>query len=545
MLSHASTKIMGLASTTDSFDVIIVGSGPAGVSAAFPLLEAGLNVLMVDGGQQSSTPSPTEDFLTWRQRDSDQFNRMVGKGFYALKYSQDVTPKMRIPSLSYVFEDFEKRNQIKSNNFSAIGSLSTGGLSNAWGCGVSEYSASELCAFPFAASELALSYQSIAKRIGVSGGDEDDLQAYLGLGNHSQPPITLDKLNKYLYARYLRAKSQKRNDAEFLLGRSRVAILSQNKDSRLACNLCSNCLWGCSRKSLYSAADEISSLQKYINFTFSPGFIVSTLQQEKDHWKIVGSGTGDCNNNVFVGRKILLAAGTLATTRIALSAMGNLKKVKILSCPTAAFLLWLPKFLGSQCDLGLGTSQLSYQVSLKDGLSGFGSTFSTTGIPRSELVKRLPLKTPNGFTLLKDLLPSCIIGNLFLPGQLSKATAGLVSNGTLQVDYEPNDLTSSLMFQAQKILSTNFRKLGAIMLPGSFSVGSAGSDIHYSGSLPMKQNPSAGECHANGELETLKGVYAIDASSLPYLSEKPHTLTVMANADRIAREIVKLHRPLI
>lgn len=79
------------------------------------------------------------------------------------------------------------------------------------------------------------------------------------------------------------------------------------------------------------------------------------------------------------------------------------------------------------------------------------------------------------------------------------------------------------------------------MLPRSFSVGSPGSDIHYSGSLPMKLNPRNGECHANGELASLKGVYAIDASCLPYLSEKPHTLTVMANADRIARIIVKMH----
>lgn len=30
------------------FDVIIVGSGPAGTSAAYPLVKAGLKVLMVD-----------------------------------------------------------------------------------------------------------------------------------------------------------------------------------------------------------------------------------------------------------------------------------------------------------------------------------------------------------------------------------------------------------------------------------------------------------------------------------------------------------------
>lgn len=526
---------------TEPFDVIIVGSGPAGVSAAFPLLEAGLKVLMVDGGKQSSTHSPVKDFLSWREQDSDQFERMVGKGFYALKHSQDVTPKMRIPSLSYVFKDFENRNQIESNEFSAIGSLSTGGLSNAWGCGVSEYSESELSTFPFAASELTPSYRSIAKRIGISGGGDDALLTYLGLNECSQPPITLDILNEYLYRRFQQANSKKTIGPDFSLGRSRVAILSQNKNDRLACNLCSNCLWGCSRKSLYSAADEISSLKRFANFTFMPGFFVTSLQQKDAQWSIVGAGSSDAASSAYVGKKVLLAAGTIATTRLALSTLKYFQKVNILSCPTAAFLLWLPKFLGKGCDLGLGTAQLSYQVELKGGISGFGSTFSTTGIPRSELSKRLPLKTPNSFSLLKQLLPSCVIGNLFLPGQLSKTTAELLSNGKLHIDYVSNDITPSLMSQAQKILGANFRKMGAFMLPGSFSVGSPGSDIHYSGSLPMKLNPSNGECHSNGELASLKGVYAIDASCLPYLSEKPHTLTVMANADRIARIIVKMH----
>ena len=35
------------------FDAIIVGTGPAGVSAAFPLVDAGLQVLMIDAGMSA------------------------------------------------------------------------------------------------------------------------------------------------------------------------------------------------------------------------------------------------------------------------------------------------------------------------------------------------------------------------------------------------------------------------------------------------------------------------------------------------------------
>ena len=36
------------------FDVIVVGSGPAGVSAAYPLIKAGLKVAIIDGGLEDN-----------------------------------------------------------------------------------------------------------------------------------------------------------------------------------------------------------------------------------------------------------------------------------------------------------------------------------------------------------------------------------------------------------------------------------------------------------------------------------------------------------
>jgi choline dehydrogenase-like flavoprotein len=37
---------------------------------------------------------------------------------------------------------------------------------------------------------------------------------------------------------------------------------------------------------------------------------------------------------------------------------------------------------------------------------------------------------------------------------------------------------------------------------------------------------------------SLAGIYVVDGASLSILPEKPHTLTIMANADRIAHKIV-------
>ncbi|WP_235047360.1 GMC oxidoreductase [Vibrio mimicus] len=56
----------------------------------------------------------------------------------------------------------------------------------------------------------------------------------------------------------------------------------------------------------------------------------------------------------------------------------------------------------------------------------------------------------------------------------------------------------------------------------------------------MKEKPVLGQCKLSGEVSGLENVYLVDGSSLPNLTEKSHTLTIMANADRIAREYLKI-----
>jgi MFS family permease len=81
--------------------------------------------------------------------------------------------------------------------------------------------------------------------------------------------------------------------------------------------------------------------------------------------------------------------------------------------------------------------------------------------------------------------------------------------------------------------------LGGFIVPLSFKYGSHGSDVHYCGTLPMKKIPSIGQTNEYGEVFGMHGVSAIDGASLPLLSEKSHTLTIMANADRIGRKVAK------
>lgn len=518
------------------FDIIIVGSGPAGVSAAFPLVDAGLRVLMVDGGKQPGVLPPAADFLSARANDTEQWRWMVGEDFYALKKRDAVSPKLRVPSHAYAFEEFEARNHIVGKNFITVGSLATGGLSNAWGCGVARFSASDMADFPFPASELDVSYSKVSQRMGISGKINDDMSDYFGLDEYSQPPIPMDALHTRLFQRYL-IRRKKLNSQGFRLGRSRVAVLSEDIDGRQACNLSGNCLWGCRRHSMYSSTDDLPGLGKHENFSELSGFVVDGLTHHDGYWAVEGNIISDGERRSITASKIVLAAGTLATTRIVLKTLNLRRPVPLLSCPTAAFLLWLPQLLGTPRVPGFGLGQLSFSLGLQDNTTAFGSTFATTGISLSEFVRHVPLRRRYGIDLLRGLLSSCVVGNVFLPGHLTAAEAELRSDTSLSVTGRYSDAVVPLMDEATKKLRKAYWSLGAVLLPGSFTVGRPGGDIHYAGTLPMREAPSLGETSPRGEVEGLDGIFVVDGACLPTLTEKSHTLTIMANADRIGRQL--------
>ena len=517
---------------SDIFDVIIVGSGPAGVSTAFPLVQAGLKVLMVDGGREADLAPPSRSYLYERYENEEQWKWMVGENFNALREFDAVSPKLRAPTHNYVFDGFVENANLEARNFIAVGSLAKGGLSNSWGCGVARLSPRELADYPFSDRDIVGSYEEVSRRIGISGAEDDDLANYFGIDSWVQPPIEMDLMHKRMFSRYESNKTYLRK-LDFRMGRSRVAVLSQSGSRRQACDLSSNCLWGCHRKALYSSADEIASLQHYNNFYYRSGFIVNHIIKNNNGIAVSGQDTKE--STTLTAKKIILAAGTLATTRLALKALNIDSPVRLQSSPTAAFLLWLPKFLGQQNMNGFGLGQLSYSLKLSDEISAFGSTFSTTGLPVSEFVRHVPFSKRFGIDVLSQLLSSCLVGNVFLPGNLSTSDILLKSDGKLKITGGYHSSVPSLMSDISRRLSKSYRKLGAFLLPKSFVQGIPGADIHYSSTLPMSRNPLLGQTGVDGELAGMMGVHVADGACLTNLTEKSHTLTIMANADRIGK----------
>lgn len=520
------------------FDVVIVGSGPAGVSAAFPLVQAGLRVLMVDGGRQVKNVGPQDKFLHAREHASSQWEWMIGRDLHALRHISAASPKLRVSAYADVFDGFKGVNRIQSNDFMALGSLAAGGLSNAWGCGVACFSEAELSEFPFAPIDILPSYEAVVRRIGVSGAANDDLAEFFGVDAWSQPPVRLDQLQTDILERYWKRRKYLLKNG-FRLGRSRVAALTEPLADRRACDRSGNCLWGCNRRALYSATEDLRLLARAPGFNYRPGFVVQRVTKNGELIVVEGSGGEMTGREVVRANRVLLAAGTLASTRLALLAIQHRAPVSMQSCPTAAFMLWMPRHLGRRHSEVFALGQLSFSLDLGHRRNGFGSLFSSTGIPVTEVVRHMPFGKRYGVDLSEALLTSCTVGNFFLSGELTEATLQLSQNEELDVRGEYKEEVDELMRAARRRLSANFLRMGAFMVPSSFIVGQPGSDIHYSSSLPMRAHPRVGETDRFGELVGAPGVHVVDGASLSSLPAKSHTLTIMANADRIARHVVQ------
>src|SRR5262245_38376145 len=91
-------------------DWIIVGSGPAGVSAAFPLVAAGVRVLMIDGAGGNEN----HDYnVPWK--------RVLGEELEALLPEDGVSPKLRTPAARRIVSDFARATGVRGEGFVAIG----------------------------------------------------------------------------------------------------------------------------------------------------------------------------------------------------------------------------------------------------------------------------------------------------------------------------------------------------------------------------------------------------------------------------------------
>ncbi len=507
-------------------DVIVIGSGPAGVSVCFPLVDAGRRVVMIDGAR--SERAPARHPLRWQ--------RMLGPRLEALVPEDELSPKLRTPTARQLVSGFDQAGSIRGDGFSAIGARSRGGLSQIWGGFVCEFDERDLTGWPVTVNDLRPSYKTVTERVGVSGSATDDMAEFYGRSGVLLPPLPVGPTAGRLLARYRPGLL----GPDFAIGLARNAILTVDHPGRLACNLGKDCLWGCGRGAVYDARFDLAVLEARRGFRLFDDFWVTRIAPIPGGWEVSST-----DGRTLRGSRVAIAAGTLGTLPLALPLVPNApSELRLLSSPVLAMPLLVPARLGQAApDRGFSLAQLGYRLNYGESVSDYiaGAVYEVSFLPVSSLAARLPLGRRASTELMSALAPALLVATAYFPGDCSANRIQWQRHGDHVHTVVKGRYDERMPCRLQRVkhrLRSIWRRLGAWPLPGA-SLGTIGTDVHFGGPFAMGLAQPHGTT-GFGELHAAPGIFVADAAAFPSVPPKYITLTIMANADRIGRHLAAL-----
>ncbi|NYJ10485.1 choline dehydrogenase-like flavoprotein [Rhizobium leguminosarum] len=499
-------------------DFIIIGSGPAGVSAAFPLIAAGRRVLMLDAGDDAGSQEESRSV------------RVLGRNLESLRADDGSSPKLQTPVSRGILERFQRESGISGDDFKPIGSLARGGLSNIWGAQVSYLDAGDIKDWPIDLASLQGSYERISRRIGIS------TNADVTTGANGEATLPLGATTAHVLRRH---KAAKPADGSFRLFPAANAILSEARPGRAACDLRGDCLYGCPSGAIYNSRQDLLALRKSPHFRLLDMRAVSLTRE-------LGWTVKTADGSSFSAPRIILAAGVLGTAALLadLLPIGE-KGLRLLNSPTLAIPLLSPARLLRSPTPTHSLAQLGLSLRYGDGASDYvtGAIYEIGSLPAQSFINRMPLGRKAGRAAFELIAGSLLVATIYYPGDQSRssihrdATAkkGLTVRGGFAEGF---DIRAEAL---KKALRREWKRLGLIPLPGA-SLAEPGIDAHFAGTLPMGEAGPFGTSPV-GELNLHPGLYVVDGSILPDLSSKYITMTIMANADRIAHRLAVMEAP--
>ena len=525
--------------------VVVVGSGASGVHFALSLLRKGRAVTMLDVGRQGRPVVLPEATLTdLKEKLADPAEYLLGRHFEAVLLPGVNDEYYGIPpSKDYVF-DHPAGFGHASSGFAPLFSFARGGLAEVWTGGCYPLNAGELSDFPFGHDELAPHYAEVARRIGVSGA-EDDLARFMPVHPHLQPALRVDEHSARLLDRYARVRARL-NAAGVYVGRSRVATISAPFNGRQPCDYRGRCLWGCPHGALYTPSQTLRECQTFPAFEYVPGVAVRRVRIGANGAvrAVVAEETATGLEREWPADVVALAAGALLSTKIFLRSMlvEHGERVRLRGLMDNRQVLVPFVNLGM---IGRQFSDATYQYHLlgmgleadapRDYVHGQITTLKTALV--HPLIQRMPLDLRLSTYLFRAVHAALGLVNVnFRDTRRDDCYVELTDDPDprLRLHYTPDPGEPERMRSALARVTRTLRQLGCVTPPGMTRVRPMGASVHYAGTLPMTREPAPWTTTPAGESRDVRNLFMVDGATLPFLPAKNITFTLMANAVRIA-----------
>ncbi len=519
--------------------IYVIGSGPAGVSAAVALVNKGHEVTMLDAGFDLE-PEQARLVDRLRQQDKKNWDRESVSALKAkMITSLEGVDLKYVYGSDYPYRGMNRHQPVKLIGANMIRSLAKGGLSTVWGASILPYREGDIEGWPITIKDLEPHYRAVLSFMPHSG-KKDGLGAILPLyDDFYQQCMQCRQASAFLYD--LEVNRNALEAEKIFFGFSRLAVkFDQNQDGP-GCPSCGMCLYGCPYGNIYSAAFTLDQLMGHKKFNYKNNVLVEKLIETNGEVKILAKSLFDSGKLEFNGSLVFLAAGILSSTRILLQSMEafhhplvikhsehfqfpllRYKKTRNVAAEDLHTLTQLSILI---LDKSVSKNTVHMQVYAYNDL--YIKAINQLIGPLAPVLKRPVEEIIGRLLFIKGYLHSDISSRILVSLEPGK-------DGRLLLEGRSNNESKKAVNKIVAKLFRNRKYFRAV--PVLAKISEPGKGNHSGGSFPMKKKPSEFETDELGRPYGFKRVHVVDSSVFPTVPATTITLTIMANAHRIASD---------
>jgi choline dehydrogenase-like flavoprotein len=527
---------------------LIIGSGPAAAGAALALVDdPAQQITVLDVGHrleteqaQAVTRLSGATPATWSPADLELIRMQpAARAVRGL-------PEKRAYGSDFPFHDAGQLDGVSGTGQvnDAVISGAYGGLSNVWGAQVMVFTPATFSNWPVDSSEMEHHYRAVLGEIPYAGEEDALARRFPLVGSAAPLPDLAPRSTMVLKAALRHDAALERSGV--LVGRARLAFDAP------ACVRCGLCMTGCPYSLIYSSAHTFDRLRREGRIDYHDGLLAFELGQDGEVPYALARELSTGTVHRFDADRVFVAGGAFGTTRLVLGSL-RLFDETIEMAESVQFVMPMAsvrptpdprasaEFTLNQFNMAIATDEewrdvaqihfYPYNPAMLGGLPG--------------ILQRGP-GAPLGARVLRHIT----VGLGYLPSWESpsvRATAHAPSGpGVLPGLELTGDVVragGNAMFRrvvAKIVASAPRLDLWPVLPMTYFSAGA--KSYHFGGSFPHRTSPADGPLTTDrlGRLDRWSRVHLVDASVFPSVPATTFTLTIMANAHRIAHETLGL-----
>jgi choline dehydrogenase-like flavoprotein len=520
---------------------LIIGSGPAAAGVALALVrDPNQNIIILDvGGELDEGRKSLLDSISSLREENWPEDALASISRQPVRVLNSALPEKRSYGSDFPFRDFGQLTGVHAlgqTNRSVI-SGAYGGFSNVWGAQIMPFSAATFDTWPISSKEMEAHYRVALNEMSLTG-NEDDLSVLFPLISSARPLPKLAERTQKVLDRYEQRRGQLQS-LGITVGRARLAMCS---DSCINCGLC---MTGCPYGLIYSASHTFDRLRSAGRITYRRNVLATHLSENGGVPRVQVRDLSTGREESLSADRIYVACGGIGTTRLVLGSLGIFGEAVELSESVQFVMPVVSKdaTVDPRCERDFTLNQFNVVYDA----SGHGFDLCQIHFypynPAFE--SSLPSTLQHRFAkpLTTALLRRLTVGLGYIPSWASpkvKVTAHEGVNGNLPDLIIDRAQTTArwpnMLKELCKVFLHAAPSLDLWPILPMVSVSPAAKSYHFGGSFPHSDVRAGFGTDRQGRLDRWENIHLVDASVFPNVPATTFTLTIMANAHRIASE---------